>query len=378
MNNHQPRTFYLQLLQIPLSSSSFSQLTVLDQNIYPICVLVILPEEIIIIFLDSILAYDSRFGKRPPRRRLLPNMSIQVEDDKVVILTSHPKFSTIYNISSSNATVDPVSKVFECFGLLELIFTFNTARDITIASAVNRRWYEAGRNDLVWKSACSHLWKDKCWMPVVRRGGSLAIYWRSLLSPDVIDRMSIKEIRCAFQERPMGQSALQERLKTIIEKTDMKQALIDFMPNHLLDQNGHVWSQPFRYLWFGSYVSSLIDSTRSSITIDELCCPKGFDMHFKVIYDEDYPDREGDDDEESSRGRIKLHFHSICYFSDVNHEFRMDNREDMMHHHMDLTWRWVCTGRAVQVGPYPPLIVRRRENWGWQLENAHVVLFSHE
>ena len=274
---------------------------------------------------------------------------------------------------------EPASKVFECFGLLELIFMYNTAAEITAASAVNRRWYEAGRNDIVWKNACSHLWKDKCWMPVVRRGGSLAIYWRSLLTQDVIDQMSVKEIGCAFAERPMGRTVVQERLKTILEKTEMKQALFDFMPDHLGSDSDRVWTRPFRFLWFGSYVSSVLDSTRSSITIDELCCPKGFDMYFKVVYDENEPDRVArvmSDDEEDPREKVKLHFHCTCYFSDVNNEFRTEFQEN--HHNMELNWTWVRLGRAIQVGLYPPLRVSRLENWGWQLENAHVVLLSHE
>lgn len=368
---NQPRTLHFQLLQYPSPP-------LLDRNIFPIRFLFLLHDEILSLYPDTVLNYDPRSGKRPRNRS--PAMTIQDIGMEEHILISHNKTCTQH----ANPMTDPITKVFECFGLLELIFMYNTASEITAASAVNRRWYQAGRNDLVWKNACCHLWKDKCWMPVIRRGGSLAIYWRSLLTPEVIDRMSIKEIRCAFAERPMGQTAIQERLKTVLEKSEMKQALLDFMPDHLGSDcdHGRVWNQPFRFLWFGSYVSSVLDSTRSTITIDELCCPKGFDMHFKVIYEEHELGRmvqqdDDDDDEEHSSGRIKLHFHSTCYFSDVNNEFRMDNREDMMHQ-VDLNWRWIRMGRAVQVGPYPPLLVSRRENWGWQLENAHVVLLSHE
>ena len=44
------------------------------------------------------------------------------------------------------------------------------------------------------------------------------------------------------------------------------------------------------------------------------------------------------------------------------------------YHPNELQWRWVDKGTKVQVGPYPPLTITRKHDWGWRLENVHVVL----
>jgi F-box domain len=99
---------------------------------------------------------------------------------------------------------------------------------------------------------------------------------------------------------------------------------------------------------------------------------------------------------------ILLYKHSICYFDApdsltdgagasattnrtiINNNnarnFRMDVLEHVEHAFTtDLQWRWAVNGSKVQVGPYPPLHVKRRhDDWGWEMENVHVVMRSLE
>jgi len=192
-----------------------------------------------------------------------------------------------------------------------------------------------------------------------------------------------------FAERPLGRKEVRETLKSFLEKNDMRKAVFDFMPRQLGgDSHGkedRVLLEAFRHLWFGSYVSSVIDSSRTTILVDELCSQNGFDMHFKIIYDSEEDVLGGDENHhigaqnypQMHRAGIKLHFHCVCYFDETQFLMDLPRENEMMQHTTDLTWRWVVMGRALQVGPYPPLVVSRLENWGWKLENQHVVLYTH-
>lgn len=129
----------------------------------------------------------------------------------------------------------------------------------------------------------------------------------------------------------------------------------------------------FTDMWFGSYASSSLDAQRQVIAKDELCNPYGFDTYFKVLEEEVWDENnlsqlipyEG-------RPGIMLYKHSVCYF-DSNNEFVMEMKEGESHHPMNLQWSWNYDC-LVQVGPYPHLVIARLPNWGWKLENVHVVM----
>ena len=104
--------------------------------------------------------------------------------------------------------------------------------------------------------------------------------------------------------------------------------------------------------------------------------------------------------------RILLYKHSVCYFdppegsnggvcvkdgtstqrndffgnTNRGRKFRMEVLEHVENIvSSDLQWRWAVNGCKVQVSPYPPLKVQRRsDDWGWELENQHVVMRSLE
>mmetsp|Transcript_2698 Transcript_2698/g.4350 ORF Transcript_2698/g.4350 Transcript_2698/m.4350 type:complete len:162 (-) Transcript_2698:128-613(-) len=125
-------------------------------------------------------------------------------------------------------------------------------------------------------------------------------------------------------------------------------------------------------LWFGCYASSVLDAQRQKITKEELCNPHGFDTYFKVLEDEVWD--AGDVDQLipcEGRPGIMLYQHSVCYFEPSN-EFVMEMKHGETHHPVNLQWLW--NGSLVQVGPYPHLVITRLPNWGWKLENVHVVM----
>jgi len=136
----------------------------------------------------------------------------------------------------------------------------------------------------------------------------------------------------------------------------------------------------FSDLYFGSFASSMMDARRIFISQLELCSPHGFEMHFKMEADDVDADlAETNDDLQRYRDEpdILLYRHSTCYFQQ-DREFQI-----VLHQHVhdryrpaELQWRWIELGKRIQVGPYPSLTVSRRKDWGWKLENAHVVMYS--
>jgi len=388
------------------------------------------------------------------------------------------------NISTMDMTIS-FSRVSDSYGLLEYILSYSPPQDLLCAAQVNRQWYHCARQDDLWRQACIYLWRDKVGMPLLRRGNSIALFWRSFWdvsavlgsrsgsgtrSPSGSDpylnlnsesrsrsgsgpgpgpgldvnsngdlgigntarmAMRVKDMRGLFTERPLGRRAVRDLFSACLEKSDMQRAILDLMPDELGlevdhskdgsnaaqhkyrnlqermhgNRNGHehghgkVLRKGFDRLWFGSYASSIIDSRRTVMTLDELLSRRGFLMHFKVFHHSH--DYNGEIRGTRTQGpeEISLHYHCVCYFdeataaatmsqSDGSRDgssereggqggFRMDeSRDNDMHHPQDLSWHWIHAGRTVQVGQYPPLVLHRRPNWGWKLENHHVVLYS--
>ena len=98
-------------------------------------------------------------------------------------------------------------------------------------------------------------------------------------------------------------------------------------------------------------------------------------MYFKIAQDEvDEGDRSFLTTYDEAEG-VLLYHHSTCYFQDSREFVIVLKQYVHSYHPTDLKWRWLDVGKRVQVGPYPPLTVSRRKDWGWKLENLHVVLF---
>mmetsp|Transcript_74500 Transcript_74500/g.112262 ORF Transcript_74500/g.112262 Transcript_74500/m.112262 type:complete len:279 (+) Transcript_74500:106-942(+) len=254
---------------------------------------------------------------------------------------------------------------FDSFGVLEHVLSYVEASDLLSATRVNRRWKEAGRNDELWEAAIPLLWQGKVGVPVEQ-----TLFWRSLFSKEAWQRMSMTQIRSIF-DHPL----LTEK-KELLRNCTGKQELQRFLQVHMLDIMSDV-SECYRFfadIYFGSYACSVLDSKRDLITPLELCTPHGFDMFFKIAEEEvDEADRSFLTRYEAQDG-VLLYHHSTCHFEE-SRDFQIVLRENVHSYHpTDLKWRWLDVGKRIQVGPYPPLNSVRRKDWGWNLENQHVVL----
>lgn len=261
----------------------------------------------------------------------------------------------------------PSSSVFDSFGILEHILSFVDTSALLTATAVNRRWKEAGRNDDLWKVATVQLWKGKKGF----HAGEEPIFWRSLYTKEAVSRMSETQIRGLFEKPFLCDK--KTRLDKCADKTERQK----FLQVHMLDimSDGTNTHRFFSDIYFGSFACSILDSKRETISQAELCTRYGYRMYFKINEEEvDEEDREALEKYDEAEN-ILLYHHSTCYF-DESRDFRIElNQAVHSYHPTDLKWGWLEVGRRLQVGPYPPLTASRRNDWGWKLENMHVVMF---
>lgn len=284
----------------------------------------------------------------------------------------------------------PQIQVFELIGVLEQILSFSDATDVASATAVNRRWKRAGRRDEIWKAFIRQAWQDKKGVT----SDSNMIFWRSLFSREAVRAMKQDDVLCMFRH-PLLQTqykSLEEEISKTPSGNASPEVLQRVVQVHMLDvmsegsgdgrDDDSTYQRRvfFTDLYFGSYASSVLDAKRSVISQHELCTPFGFEMHFK-IEEEDADDVIAETHEELQRydeaEGILLYRHSTCYFC-PDRDFRLVLRPNVAptYRPNDLRWRWLQAGKEIQVGPYPPLTVSRTKDWGWKLENLHVVMYS--
>jgi len=289
---------------------------------------------------------------------------------------------------SSSSSLSVESSVFDSYGVLEHILSFADMGTVVSATLVCRRWKEAGRQDEIWRIFVRHLWDGKkCTQPVLLLAAAAAegsgvvqdpVFWRALFTKDVVSRMSEVQIRSIFNHPllPEKRSQIQDCHDEIELRRFLQVHMLDVMSeddDYYQSDSDHCHRPVFfSDLYFGSYASAVKDSTRDKITPAELCTPHGFHMFFKIS--------EEDVDEEDRqhlmpyKDGVLLYPYSTGFFEE-SRSFHIDTSQiPQSYHPANLKWTWIEVGKQVQVGPYPPLTASRSNDWGWKLENLHVVL----
>jgi hypothetical protein len=258
--------------------------------------------------------------------------------------------------------------VFNSFGVLEHVLSYVDTDTLLSATSVSQRWKKAGRSENLWKAATQKLWEGKKGVD----SNDEPIFWRPLFTKNGVSRMSESQIQAIFRHPLLCEK------KALMEKCgDNKVELQRFLQVHMLDimSDDSDRHRFFSEIYFGSFACSILDSRRETISQAELCTKHGYDMYFKINDDEVDDEDRGSLLEYDEADNILLYHHSTCFF-DQSRDFRISlNQAVHSYNPTDLKWGWVEMGRRLQVGPYPPLTVSRRKDWGWKMENGHVVLF---
>ena len=150
--------------------------------------------------------------------------------------------------------------------------------------------------------------------------------------------LSMKEIKQLLQARSVYIP------KGLLERSEFVALLLQSTPKN-------DWARKLSVIewqpkWKNNYIVAQLDSTRCSITKDELCSYR-WKLRFK-----NWPDRQSPVD---------------CKFYE-DYTFQ----SDLFDHSM----KWRFYAGSVQVEQYPPNLVTRTKDWGWTFENEHVVFYQ--
>ena len=262
------------------------------------------------------------------------------------------------NMSASQA--DP-------FAVLPHMMSFSGPRTLCRAAQVARFWREAADVDVLWKAACERRWLDKELPRAMRKAttgtpgtpGTICLFPRMRMSSTALAGLSVKELKLLLKTMGIDSSRC-------VEKGEMRALVVKGRPDRLVA--GQItWSFEHTSKWKASYVYSVIDSTRRSMSLAEVC-----DTAWLFVF----------------KGDPRRQTYNTRFARDFTYEHDLDIG-GMPGGAGRRTMRWHWCGHAdhgggvdgdfygaLQVESYPPLRASRQGCWGWILENEHVRFFS--
>lgn len=227
--------------------------------------------------------------------------------------------------------------------LCERVFPLLDAADLCSCEAVRKDWCQLLRDPEMgapaWKSVCQSTWRGKANMPFSYKGARETPFHKIKLTTHAIQKLTIKELREILALRGIDS-------RRFLEKAEFVREFIRSSPVQILG-----YSMEFESKWKASYVYALRDSMRSDISKDELVNAEWtfFIKHQPMHYEQFKFNWDGSV-RSTMRGGISP-----------------SSRWFMRHFNPTI----------IQVDGYPELHVsRRKEDWGFKLENQYVVFYS--
>jgi len=221
--------------------------------------------------------------------------------------------------------------------LSERVLAMLNGQELARAALVSRTWRAAARAEEPWRTNCAALWRGKARMPFSFTGAPERPFHLIRLTPAAIQALSVKDLRILLRAR-------REDYTKYIEKAELRRAFIETSPGSVQGLDMEMENK-----WIASYAYSLRDARRTDISTEELV-ESTWIMFFR---------------QSGHRSEFKfLADHSV---------------KSAIAQGLNDSARWHFAGyspRVVQVDSYPPLSVSRRADWGWCLQNEHVVMLS--
>jgi tetratricopeptide (TPR) repeat protein len=131
----------------------------------------------------------------------------------------------------------------------------------------------------------------------------------------------------------------------------------------------HLWKNLCRVRWVGKQQSPYTTVFKQN----EISRNK----HWKMYYWDAEKDAKRTQITEEELVNTKWDFNStFSHGVEVFPKFHSNHTYSSLMTQPGLKWRLLDGGKKVQVHEFPPLVVSRTANWGWQLLNAHVIFLS--
>jgi hypothetical protein len=204
------------------------------------------------------------------------------------------------------------------------VFLYLNAKDLWTVSLVCKHFHTIQDSPTIWRTQCFQLWRNKR----IRK----EIFYRGNYA-GAISQLSVKEIKQILASR-------KQYTKDLIEKQEFVDLLIKSTPVNMPVLHCNKWKI--------SYVCSVIDSYRTTITKEELC-DRPWIFRFK----------------EWGMAHPGL---NATFNSDYTYSSEIFNQP--------LHWRFYAGN--IQVEQYPPIHCQRTSDWGWRMENPMVFYLEPE
>jgi len=159
----------------------------------------------------SIFRYSCHHHKED-RKGITLYLSVSGTSKRIAKKAHQSKYHNNYQYSTmtesyrscSFGSYDPIEKVIYTKVLLHHILSFASFSDLLSMASTCNYCSIISRSDSLWKAHCINLWKDKGGMFLLRKEKSVAPFWRSYVTSRVVEKMSVKDIKGMFAERPLG------------------------------------------------------------------------------------------------------------------------------------------------------------------------------
>lgn len=208
-----------------------------------------------------------------------------------------------------------------------------------ICSLICKSWRDVSNSDALWQPACNALWKNKANV-TIGMPFPLARYDSSV-------DFSVKELKYILSYLSVDTSQL-------LEKSEFKDALWK-ATEKLVDRLYNPLYPKLLGKWKASYVFSLIDSTRTYITEDELCKIQ-WRFFFKSNPFDFTATARFDYNKKTRTGRFHMN------------PWPMDNVAE-------LPWKRNGAGDVV-IHHFPGHMLFRRADWSFGMQNDHVIFYQ--
>ncbi|KAJ3252197.1 hypothetical protein HDU77_005275 [Chytriomyces hyalinus] len=186
---------------------------------------------------------------------------------------------------------------------------------------VNKAWYSAANDELIWKTLCHLRWSSK---KNIEPQLHPRVDYTSL-----VPTLSVREIKEILKARKVD-------IRGLFDKSDLVKALLSSLPIHSPPQQGIRWSSH----WKASFIIAELDAKRTILTKDELC---NIEWEFRMKH---WPED------------VKSH---AKFNTDYSYKSAMFQGEHSM--------KWRFYANDVQVEQYPALSISREKDWGVVMQN---------
>jgi hypothetical protein len=195
------------------------------------------------------------------------------------------------------------------------VFSYLETRDTLTLSQTWKLFYNIQDCTSIWKPLCMKLWKDRLIRKELFHYGNYT---------GAVGQLAAKELKRVLALRGIDTLAM-------IEKQEFIDSLVKTTPMEMPSLKCNKWKI--------SYFSSLLDSKRTTITLQELCEREWF---FKFYaWDDDHP------------GTIDLFYPDFTYETGI----------------FPGKFKWKLVPEGIKFEEYSVLMVERTEDWGWKFTN---------